>query len=200
MKLLHIDSSIAGAGSVTRDLSAEIVAVLSGAGTAEVTYRDVAAAPVSHLSGAYMAGLQGAPVDDAMRSELNAGLAAMEEFLAADVVVIGAPMYNFGIPSQLKAWIDRLAVPGKTFNYGERGPVGLCQGKKIIVASARGGIFSAGSPFAALDHQETYLQSFFGFLGIADVSFVRAEGVAMGPEARAKAIAAAKEHAAKLVA
>jgi FMN-dependent NADH-azoreductase len=201
MKLLHIDSSILGAGSVTRDLSAEIVTVLAGANAAiDVVYRDLAAEPFSHLTGGYLAALQGAPAEDAVRSEVGAGLAALEDFLAAEIIVIGAPMYNFGIPSQLKAWIDRLAVPGKTFNYGAHGPVGLCQGKKIIVASARGGVFSSGSPLAALDHQENYLRSFFGFLGITDISFVRAEGVAMGPEARAKSVAAAKEHAAKLVA
>ncbi|XUM23403.1 FMN-dependent NADH-azoreductase [Bradyrhizobium oligotrophicum S58] len=201
MKLLHIDSSIAGAGSVTRELSAEIVSVLAAANTAvDVIYRDLAAAPISHLTGGYLAAMQGAAAEDVVRSEVGAGLAALEDFLAAEVIVIGAPMYNFGIPSQLKAWIDRLAVPGKTFNYGERGPVGLCKGKKLIVASARGGIFSSGSPLAALDHQENYLRSFFGFLGITDISFVRAEGVAMGPEARTQAIAAAKAHAASLAA
>lgn len=201
MKLLHIDSSIAGVGSVTRELSAEIVALLKAADKSwNVIYRDLVAEPLSHLTGGYLAALQGAPADQAVQADVGAGLAVMEDFLAADVIVIGAPMYNFGVPSQLKAWIDRLAVPGKTFSYGEHGPVGLCKGKKVIVASARGGIFSAGSPLAALDHQESYLLSFFGFLGIAEISFVRAEGVALGPVVRAKAIAAAKEHAAKLAA
>ncbi|WP_257168278.1 FMN-dependent NADH-azoreductase [Bradyrhizobium sp. SRS-191] len=200
MKLLHIDSSVAGPGSVTRLLSAEIVAALTKAGAAETGYRDLAAEPVTHLTGAHLAAMQGGTADAGLQQDVQDGLQAMEQFLAADIVVIGAPMYNFGVPSQLKAWIDRLAVPGKTFMYGETGPVGLCKGKKLIIASARGGIFSAGSPIAALDHQETYLQAFFGFLGISDIVFVRAEGVAMGPEARAKAIEAAKAQALTLAA
>ncbi len=200
MKLLHIDSSIAGDGSVTRTLSADIVKGLAARHPGlEITYRDVAADPLSHLTGAYMAALQGAPVDEALGRELRTGMAALEEFLAADVIVIGAPMYNFGIPTQLKAWIDRLAVPGKTFSYNPQGPVGLCVGKKLIVASARGGVFSAG-PAATFDHQESYLTTLFGFLGIKDITFVRAEGVAMGPEARTKAIDAAREMAAKVAA
>ncbi|MGJ4928308.1 FMN-dependent NADH-azoreductase [Bradyrhizobium sp. HKCCYLS2038] len=200
MKLLHIDSSVAGPGSVTRLLSAEIVSALTKAAPAETAYRDLAAEPVTHLTGAHLAAMQGGAADPALQQDIHDGLQAMEQFLAADIVVIGAPMYNFGVPSQLKAWIDRLAVPGKTFVYGEKGPVGLCKGKKVIIASARGGIFSVGSPIAALDHQETYLQAFFGFLGISDISFVRAEGVAMGPEARAKAIEAAKAQALALAA
>ncbi|RTM06905.1 MAG: FMN-dependent NADH-azoreductase [Bradyrhizobiaceae bacterium] len=200
MKLLHIDSSIAGDGSVTRTLSADIVKGLAASHSGlEVTYRDVATDSFSHLTWSYMAALQGAPADEATGRELQAGLAALEEFLAADIILIGAPMYNFGVPSQLKAWIDRLAVPGKTFSYNPQGPVGLCAGKKLIVASARGGVFSAG-PAAGFDHQESYLTTLFGFLGIKDITFVRAEGVAMGPEARTKAIEAAREMAAKVAA
>jgi FMN-dependent NADH-azoreductase len=111
--------------------------------------------------------------------------------LAADVVVIGAPMYNFGIPSQLKAWIDRVAQAGRTFKYGADGAVGLATGKRVIVASSRGGQY-AGKPFEqALDHQEAYLRAVLGFLGMNDVTVVRAEGVAMGPDAKAAAMEAA---------
>ena len=116
----------------------------------------------------------------------------MEEFLAAEIVVVGAPMYNFSIPSQLKAWIDRLAVAGKTFRYTEKGPEGLAGGKKVIVASSRGGFYRPDTQAAFLDHQESYLRSVFGFFGITDVTFIRAEGVALGAEQRAKAIDAAK--------
>lgn len=181
MKILHIDSSITGQHSVSRQLTAAIVQRLAGANPgAALTYRDLAADPVPHLN----AGPAGAS-------------AMLDEFLAADVVVIGAPMYNFAVPSQLKAWIDSLAVAGKTFSYGANGPQGLCGGKRIIVASTRGGIYSAPSPMAALDHQESYLTGFFGFLG-AQVEFVRAEGVAMGDEQRQRAMEAALADAAAL--
>lgn len=201
MKLLHVDSSILGQSSVSRTVSAEVVAALrvSHPGI-EVTYRDLSANPLAHLTSAHLGALQGAAVDPAQQQDVAAGKSALDEFLAADIVVVGAPMYNFGIPSQLKAWIDRVAVAGKTFRYTAAGPQGLCGGKKVIVASSRGGVFSAGAPTAAFDFQETYLRAVFGFLGITDVNFVRAEGVAMGPEARTKAIDAAKGEASSLAA
>lgn len=194
MNLLHVDSSILGAGSVSRTLSAEIVAAERRLHPdITVTYRDLAAAPVGHLSGAHLAAAQGAmPEAEPLRLDLAAGQAALEEFLAADIVVVGAPMYNFAVPSQLKAWIDRLAVAGKTFRYTEHGPQGLAGGKKVIVASSRGGFYGAGTPIAFLDHQENYLRGVFGFFGIADVTFIRAEGVALGPDQRNTAITAAK--------
>jgi FMN-dependent NADH-azoreductase len=117
---------------------------------------------------------------------------------AADVVVVGAPMYNFAIPSQLKAWIDRLAVAGKTFRYTANGPQGLAGGKTVIIASSRGGFYGAETPIAFLDHQENYLQGLFGFLGITDVRFIRAEGLALGADQRANAMADARHEIAKL--
>jgi FMN-dependent NADH-azoreductase len=128
------------------------------------------------------------PVADASRDPDGLGQAVLADFLAADVIVIGAPMYNFGIPSQLKAWIDRIAVPGKTFRYTETGPEGLAGGKKVIVASTRGGIYSADAPAAVMDFQEPYLRTVFGFFGITDLEFVRAEGMGLGPEPKALAI------------
>ena len=199
MKLLHVDSSILGAGSVSRDLSADVVATFQGRQSdLTVTRLDLAATPIGHLTGAHLAAAQGAPVDDALKADVAIGLAALEEFLAADIVVIGAPMYNFGIPSQLKAWIDRISIAGKTFRYTEQGPVGLAGGKKLVIASSRGGVYSGGAPAAAFDHQETYLKAAFGFLGITDITFIRAEGVAMGEEARNGAIATAKQETAAL--
>jgi FMN-dependent NADH-azoreductase len=187
MKLLHVDASILGAGSVSRVL--------------EVTYRDLGAAPVAHLSGAHLAAAQGVvPEAAGLRQDLAAGQAALAEFLAADIVVVGAPMYNFGIPSQLKAWIDRLAVAGKTFRYSDNGPEGLAGGKRVIVASSRGGFYGPDTPIAFLDHQETYLRGIFGFFGITDVTFIRAEGVALGPDQRNKSIEAAKAEVARLAA
>jgi FMN-dependent NADH-azoreductase len=194
MKLLHIDSSILGPTSVSRTLSAEIVAAERQRHPGiEVVYRDLGAAPVGHLSGAHLAAAQGAvPEAATLQHDLAAGQAALEEFLAAEIVVVGAPMYNFTIPSQLKAWIDRLAIAGKTFRYTEKGPEGLAGGKTVIVASSRGGFYGPETPAAFLDHQETYLRSIFGFFGITDVTFIRAEGIALGADQRARAIEVAR--------
>lgn len=194
MNILHLDSSILGQGSVSRLLTAEIVAQLKAKNpAARVSYRDLAAEPVPHLSGAYLvAGMQPADQRSAeAQADLDLGAALMDEFLSADVVVIGAPMYNFSVSSQLKAWIDRVAVKGKTFNYTEKGPEGLAGGKKVIIASSRGGIYSSG-PGAAIDHQEPYLRAVFGFFGITDLDYIRAEGVNYGPEQREQAIGAAR--------
>jgi FMN-dependent NADH-azoreductase len=148
---------------------------------------------VPHLSGAYLVA-GGQPADQRSaetQADLDLGAAIMDEFLSADVVVIGAPMYNFSVSSQLKAWIDRVAVKGKTFNYSEKGPEGLAGGKKVIIASSRGGIYSTG-PAAAIDHQEPYLRAVFSFFGITDLDYIRAEGVNYGPEQREQAIGAAR--------
>ena len=180
MKLLHLDSSALGIGSVTRELTAAIVARWQDKlPQLQVEYRDLDADPLPHLTGQSLAQANPREVADAART--------MEQFLAADVLVIGAPMYNFSIPSTLKAWIDRVAVAGKTFRYTEKGPEGLAFGKKIIVASGRGGIHT-GSP---TDFQETYLRQVFSFLGVTDIEFVRAEGVAYSPQHRSDAIAGA---------
>jgi FMN-dependent NADH-azoreductase len=201
MKLLHVDSSILGQGSVSRDLSADVVKTFRTrhAGLA-VDRLDLAATPIGHLTAGHLAAAQGAAVDPALQDDVVLGQVALEQFLAADIVVVGAPMYNLGVSSQLKAWIDRISVAGKTFRYGEHGPVGLCGGKKLVIASSRGGVYSAGSPAAGYDHQETYLKAAFGFLGITDITFVRAEGVAMGPDARTAALASAKKDTAALAA
>jgi FMN-dependent NADH-azoreductase len=190
MKLLHIDSSIFGANSVSRKLSADIVAAERRRNPGlEIVYRDLHAEPVGHLTGQHVVGANDGSA--AHERDVAAGQAALAEFLDAGIVVIGAPMYNFSIPSQLKAWIDRIAAQGKTFRYTENGPVGLAGGKKVIVASSRGGYFNPQSANAALDHQESYLRGFFGFLGIDDVSIIRAEGLNIDADTRSKSIAAA---------
>jgi FMN-dependent NADH-azoreductase len=132
--------------------------------------------------------------------DLAAGQAALNEFLVADILVVGAPMYNFSVPSQLKAWIDRLAAPGKTFRCTKNGPEGLAGGKRVIVASSCGGSSGAGTPLASLDHQETYLRGVFGFFGVTDVTFIRAEGVNVGVDQDAKSIEAAKAEIGRLTA
>ncbi len=192
MKLLHLDSSILGENSASRALSAAVVARLRQVDPAlEVSYRDLAAQPLPHLSGGHLAAAAGAGDTAAFAEELADSAATLDAFLAADIVVIGTPMYNFGIPSQLKAWIDRIAVAGKTFRYSEKGPEGLAGGKRIVIASARGGVYSAGAPAEPNDFQENYLRAVFGFLGVTDIEIVRAEGLAMGPDQRQAAMAAA---------
>jgi FMN-dependent NADH-azoreductase len=193
MKLLHIDSSILGEGSVSRQLTAKLVAAARAKhGSVQVTYRDLVAQPVGHLTGAHLAAAQGATVDSAaLQQDVKTGQSDLETFLAADVIVVGAPMYNFGVPSQLKAWIDRIAVAGKTFRYTEKGPVGLAGGKKLFIVSSRGGFYGSGTPAAFLDHQENYLRGVFGFLGITDITFIRAEGVAVSDAQRSKALQSA---------
>ena len=190
MKLLPLDSSILGGNSASRKLSAAIVDQLTNAAPGlDIVSRDLALQPLSHLSGEHLAAAQGAvPESPAIQKDVAASQAALEEFLAADIVVIGAPMYNFGIPSQLKAWIDRIAVAGKTFRYTANGPEGLAGNKRVIVAVSRGGLYSAGMPAAAFEHVESYLRGVFGFLGVTDLEIVVAEGLQMGPEQREKAM------------
>ena len=175
MKLLHLDSSALGDQSVTRELGAAIVAHW------RARFRDLDADPVPHLTGGSLARTDSvlAAQDDRL----------LQQFLDADVIVLGAPMYNFGIPSTLKAWIDRIAIKGKTFRYTEQGPQGLAAGKRVIVASGRGGAYGDSSP---ADFQEAYLRQLFGFLGIDDIEFVRAEGVGLSPQHREQALATAK--------
>jgi FMN-dependent NADH-azoreductase len=155
MTILQIDSSISGSTSVTRRLTNEIVARL---GDRDLVRRDLAADPLVHLT------------------ERGQDAHLLDEFIAADTVVIGAPLYNFTVPSQLKAWLDRLAVAGRSFRYTEAGPEGLLGGKRVIVALASGGVYADDSPF---EHGKSYLKAFFGFLGI-EPEFVSASGVAMG--------------------
>ena len=180
MQLLHIDSSALGAHSVTRELSSAVVAHWRDAVPAlQITQRDLDTDPLPHFSGRTLA--------KADVGEVEAGQRVLQELKDADVIVVGAPMYNFGIPSTLKAWIDRIAVAGETFRYTDTGPVGLAGGKTVVIASARGGLY-VDSP---ADFQEPYLRQVFAFLGITDITFVRAEGVAYSPQHRADALAAA---------
>jgi len=199
MKLLHIDSSVLGPHSVSRQVSAAVVGRLTAANPGlEVIYRDLALTPLAHLSGAHLAAAQGATPDPALSADLAAGKTALDDFLAADIVVIGAPMYNFTIPTQLKAWIDRIAVAGKTFKYDANGVQGLAGGKRIVIALSRGNFYGAGAPNAVYEHTETYLRGVFGFIGVTDVEVIVAEGIGVGPEQREKAITAALQAATDL--
>lgn len=180
MKLLHLDSSVLADHSVSRQLTGAIVARWQArVQDLEVQVRDLDKDPIAHLAGRALSG-----VDELERAR---GEAVLQQFLEADVVVIGAPMYNFGIPSTLKAWIDRIAVNGRTFRYTADGPEGLAGGKRVIVATAAGGLHG-GQP---TDFVEPYLRQVFGFLGITDLEFVRADGIGLSPEHRAASIAGA---------
>ncbi|MFC5523066.1 FMN-dependent NADH-azoreductase [Polaromonas jejuensis] len=194
-KLLHIDSSILGGNSVSRQLTAQIVASWRAAKPdTEISYLDLAADTPSHLS-AESLGFRapaGAELSEEQKRENAISEALVSQFMASDVIVVGAPLYNFAIPSQLKAWIDRVAQVGRTFKYTEKGPVGLAGGKTVIVASTRGGVYSTSDAGNAMEHQESYLKTVFGFFGITDVRFVRAEGLAMGEAAKTAALAAAE--------
>lgn len=196
MKLLHIDSAITGAASVSRNLTAQTVAAwLAKHPDTEVDYLDLAVDTPAHFTMDAMTPRTGQTegLSEAQQRENAVSERLVSQFLAADVLVIGAPFYNFGIPTQLKAWIDRLAQPGRTFRYTASGPEGLAKGKKVIVASTRGGIYSTSDMGRALEHQESYLQTIMGFFGITDVEFVRAEGLGMGEEAKAAALRQAAE-------
>jgi len=195
MKLLHVDSSILGTYSASRELSAEVVAQwLKGHPDTTVQYLDVAANPISHFGADALAikGIAQADPTEAQRAENALSEKLVSQFLASDVIVIGAPFYNFSIPTQLKSWIDRLAQPGRTFTYNETGPVGLATGKTVIVASTRGGAYSTSEGGQAMEHQESYLKVVFGFFGITDVRIVRAEGLALGDAPKAAAMNAAR--------
>jgi len=198
MKLLHIDSSITGTQSVSRQLTRDIVNTWKASHpNTVVEYLDLAETTPSHLSAeslGFRMPHSAENLTEGQRRENAISEALVTQFLAADVIVVGAPLYNFSIPSQLKAWIDRVAQAGRTFTYTATGPKGLAGGKTVIVASTRGGVYSTSEGGRAMEHQESYLQTVFGFLGITDVRFVRAEGVAMGDAKKAEALTLAAAH------
>jgi FMN-dependent NADH-azoreductase len=199
MKLLHIDSSVLGPHSVSRQVTAAVVQrLVETTPGLDVTYRDLALTPLAHLSGAHVAARQGAEPEAALSDDLAAGATALDDFLAADIVVIGAPMYNFTIPTQLKSWIDRIAVAGKTFSYGPDGVKGLAGGKRIVIALSRGNFYGVGAPAAVYEHAETYLRGIFGFIGVTDIEVIVAEGIGAGPEHRERAVTGALQAATDL--
>lgn len=205
MNLLHLDSSILGPHSVSRSLSASVVDQLrQKVPGLRVTYRDLAAEPIPHLSGPYVAATRGGvdvPPNAALSEDLALGETVMQEFLAADIVVIGVAFYNFSISSQLKAWIDRIAIAGKTFRYTESGQLqGLAGNKRVILTVARGGFYGDGSPAQAMEHAETYLRSAFSFIGVTDLDVIEANGLKVGAEQREMAIAQAEQRIAQTIA
>ena len=157
----------------------------------EIVYRDLTATPLALCRARTLPPRKVAAPEAALQPDIAAGQAVLEEFLAADIVVLGAPMYNFTIPSQLKAWIDRIVVAGKTFKYGAQGAEGLAGNKRVIIAISRGGFYGAGTPAAVGEHLETYLRWVFAFIGVQNPEFISADGIQLGPEHREKAVAGA---------
>lgn len=205
MKLLHIDSSITGSRSVTRELSALIVKRLVGDAQHQVTYRDVVAENLPHFTALTAPSAhplsKAAPVLDAAQQAQRANSdAILNEFLGANVVVVGVPMYNFSIPSELKAWIDRIIVPGTTFSYGANGPEGLAASKRVILAIARGGFYGAEAAFSAAEHAESFLRVAFGFIGVKNLDVVLAEGLNIDESTKGKALASARDAIGQLAA
>jgi FMN-dependent NADH-azoreductase len=191
-KVLVIDSAATGEQSVSRKLIDGLVADLTArTGGAEIVRRDIGGDPVPHLGPQTVAAIRtGEASTEAGAAALALSDALIAELRAADVLVIGAPMYNFGIPSTLKAWFDHVLRARVTFRYTEKGPEGLMTGKKAIVVESRAGLYSEG-PLAAMDSQEPHLRTLLGFMGITDVTFVRAEKLAMGPDAAQASLASA---------
>jgi len=183
--ILHINSSIRSAGSVSRQLTAEFLNKWKAVQSDDIIIeRDLAVDAVPHLT-EQMMGAFFTPVDQRSAEQnetVKLSDVLIAELFRADVIVLGAPMYNFSISSTLKAWIDHVSRAGVTFNYTETGPVGLVRDKKVYVFTARGGVYSEG-PAKSMDFQETYLRAVLGFIGLTDVTFVRAEGLAMGESA-----------------
>jgi FMN-dependent NADH-azoreductase len=190
--ILVLNSSVLGHASVSRVLVKEAVMRLADLHPgATLVHRDLGAAPIPHLTAATVAGVRGEPVTD---SELAARALSNEliaELRNADTIVIGAPMYNFSISTGLRAWFDYVLRPGETFSYSEAGPQGLVKGKRVIVIESRGGLYSEG-PAKAIDFQEPYLRHLLGFMGLSDITFIHAEKIGFGPDAREAALGLAK--------
>lgn len=190
-KAFVLSSSAAGEASVSNEITRALIAKLTERDpSVEIVTRDIGAAPVPHLTAAHLPGLAGKTESPEAAETAALSDVLVEELRAADIVVIGSPMYNFGISSTLKAWFDHILRAGVTFRYTAEGPVGLLTGKRAIVVESRGGFYSAG-PGAASDSQEPHLRNLLGFIGITDVTFIRAEKLAISPEERAAGIAAA---------
>lgn len=196
-RILAVSSSPKSEGSITNQLIERFIDDWTAEHPVEVTRRDVGATPPPHLDEATIGAFYTPPEDrtPAQTAQLALSDAIVSELEAADVIVIGAPMHNFSVPSGLKTWIDHAARVGRTFKYTEAGPEGLLKGKRVFVLTARGGNYREGTPAAAFDHQMPYLKTVLGFIGLDDVTFIHAHGVAVGPDGIDHALAAVDETA-----
>jgi len=191
--VLVLTSSALGEASVSNQLVREALDALRDQDPElQVTTRDLGSDPIPHLTPDSASAIRGAEPANAPQAAARAlSDALVAELKAADTVIIGSPMYNFGITSTLKTWFDHVLRAGVTFSYGANGPVGLLQGKRAIVVESRGGLYSEG-PAKAMDSQEPHLRNLLRFIGIDDVTFVHAEKLGFGPEAREQALTAAR--------
>jgi len=191
--VLVLTSSALGAASVSNQLVQDAITQLVLQDLQlRVFTRDLGGKPIPHLTADSATALRGAePANDAQASAQALSDELIAELKAADTLVIGAPMYNFGIASTLKTWFDHVLRAGITFKYSESGPVGLLKDKRAIVIETRGGLYSEG-PAQVMDSQEPHLRNLLSFMGITNVKFFRAEKLAFGPEAREQAIDAAR--------
>jgi FMN-dependent NADH-azoreductase len=188
-KVLYLTSS-PSTGSYSTRIGERVIDELKQSHPgATVTTRDLARDPLPHIDADFLQATRSAegPQNDTQRAMAVRSDALVRELFDADILVIAAPMYNFSIPSTLKAWIDHIARPGVTFSYSAKGPEGLVKGKRAIIINAKGGIYSSG-PAQALEHQSTYLRGVLGFIGITDVEVIDVEGIGLGPDAAAKAV------------
>ncbi len=197
--ILVLNSSVSGEASVSRLLVADAVTELTQRDpSAKLVFRDLAANPIPHLTPETVAGVRAQATTPAEQAARALSDELIAELRAADVIVIGAPMYNFSIPTTLRSWFDHVLRAGETFSYSEAGPKGLLPGKKVIVVESRGGLYSEG-PGQAIDFQEPYLRQLLGFVGLADdLTFIRAEKIGYGPDARDQALADSRAELAKL--
>ncbi|KQW97150.1 FMN-dependent NADH-azoreductase [Massilia sp. Root418] len=198
--ILVINSSVSGNASVSRLLVGDVVQRLIDINPqAHLTYRDVGQDPIPHLTPANVAGVRAIAQTEEELATRTLSDQLIAELQAADLIVIGAPMYNFSIPSSLRTWFDHVLRPRVTFAYGPSGPEGLLKNKRAIVVESRGGLYSEG-PSRTIDFQEPYLKQLLGFIGIDDVSFIRAEKIGSAPEGRAAAVESAREQSARAIA
>ncbi|MEJ0074999.1 MAG: FMN-dependent NADH-azoreductase [Alphaproteobacteria bacterium] len=191
MNILFVTSSARGSASYSNRVAATVLDELAARNPgATVTVRDLAREPLPHVGDDFFTATRGpsGPQTDGQRALLARSDELVDELFAADLIVIAAPMINFTVPTNLKAWIDYVARAGRTFRYSEKGPEGLVKGKPVILVAARGGIYAAGN---AMDFQVPYLKSVLGFLGMTDVEVLEVEGTAYGPDAAEKAVVAA---------
>jgi len=194
--LLFVSSSLFGDGSQSRLIASEFIdRWRQSHRRTTVVERELTADSIPHLSLAVLAASM-TPADTRSAADQQAAALAdslIAEVEAADVIVLAAPMYNFSIPSTLKAWIDHITRAGRTFRYGAAGAEGLLKGRKVFIITGRGGIYSDGSPAKGMDFQEPYLRAMLGFLGLDDVTFIHVEGLKISPEAAASGIERARK-------